>query len=310
MNAQPARASFGIGEVLAQLRGEFPDVSVSKIRFLESEGLIQPARSPSEYRRFGPADVERLRYILTAQRDEYLPLRVIKDRLAAAEDDAGDDPEGPPYRRGRGRRRELLDAAGIDDELPDRTGRLRPGPALRTAVRAGGPGCRPDHRRARPLRGPGAAPARRPGRRGARDFTDRAGGGAHTAAAQPRVTRAGRADRPGNRGAVAAVARFADGQCPGRRRAWRRTGWPRRPSPRGGRDRRAPGAARPAGGAHVARPRSGWGVRGMTSQDSPARPRPGPGRDRAWPGADSRRLPPARPGRPPPHFRPARVYVG
>lgn len=117
MNAQPARASFGIGEVLAQLRGEFPDVSVSKIRFLESEGLIQPARSPSGYRRFGPADVARLRYILTAQRDEYLPLRVIKDRLTAAGDGAGEEPDGPAPRRGRRplSRRELLDAAGIDD---------------------------------------------------------------------------------------------------------------------------------------------------------------------------------------------------
>ena len=117
MSAQPARAGFGIGEVLAQLRGEFPDVSVSKIRFLESEGLIQPARSPSNYRRFGPADVARLRYILTAQRDEYLPLRVIKDRLAAADGDAEADLEGPGRRGGRRplSRRELLDAAGIDD---------------------------------------------------------------------------------------------------------------------------------------------------------------------------------------------------
>ena len=87
--------------MLAQLRGEFPDVSVSKIRFLESEGLIQPARSPSNYRRFGPADVDRLRYILTAQRDEYLPLRVIKDRLAAADGDAGTDPDGPARRAAR-----------------------------------------------------------------------------------------------------------------------------------------------------------------------------------------------------------------
>ena len=81
MSAQPARAYLGIGEVLARLRAEFPDVSVSKIRFLESEGLIEPARSPSGYRRFDAADVERLRYILTAQRDQYLPLRVIKERL-------------------------------------------------------------------------------------------------------------------------------------------------------------------------------------------------------------------------------------
>jgi DNA-binding transcriptional MerR regulator len=76
-------ASLGIGEVLARLRPEFPDVSPSKIRFLEAEGLIEPARSNSGYRRFAPAHVERLRYILTAQRDEYLPLRVIKERLDA-----------------------------------------------------------------------------------------------------------------------------------------------------------------------------------------------------------------------------------
>ncbi|HTT54125.1 MAG TPA: MerR family transcriptional regulator [Streptosporangiaceae bacterium] len=114
-----ARAGFGIGEVLAQLRGEFPDVSVSKIRFLESEGLIRPARSPSNYRRFGPADVARLRYILTAQRDEYLPLRVIKDRLAEADGEADAGPDGDAAARPPGRRplsrRELLDAAGIDE---------------------------------------------------------------------------------------------------------------------------------------------------------------------------------------------------
>ena len=104
MSAEPARAYFGIGEVLAQLRAEFPDISVSKIRFLETEGLIQPARSPSGYRKFGPADVDRLRYILTAQRDRYLPLRVIKDQL-----DADQARSGPLARS------ELLDAAGIDE---------------------------------------------------------------------------------------------------------------------------------------------------------------------------------------------------
>jgi len=89
MSAQPARGYLGISEVLAELRGEFPDISVSKIRFLETEGLITPARSPSGYRRFGSADVDRLRYILAAQRDHYLPLRVIKERLARLE--AGDE---------------------------------------------------------------------------------------------------------------------------------------------------------------------------------------------------------------------------
>jgi DNA-binding transcriptional MerR regulator len=104
MSAEPARAYFGIGEVIAQLRAEFPDVSVSKIRFLEAEGLIQPARSPSGYRKFGPADVDRLRYILTAQRDLYLPLRVIKDQLES------DQPAAGPMSR-----REMLDVTGIDE---------------------------------------------------------------------------------------------------------------------------------------------------------------------------------------------------
>jgi DNA-binding transcriptional MerR regulator len=81
MSAQPARGYLGISEVLAQLRPEFADISVSKIRFLETEGLIAPARSPSGYRRFSAQDVDRLRFILTAQRDQYLPLRVIRERL-------------------------------------------------------------------------------------------------------------------------------------------------------------------------------------------------------------------------------------
>ncbi|MCU1604834.1 MAG: MerR family regulatory protein [Modestobacter sp.] len=72
-----------IGEVLARLRGEFPDVTISKIRYLESEDLVHPQRTPSGYRKFADADVARLRYVLAAQRDQYLPLRVIKDHLDA-----------------------------------------------------------------------------------------------------------------------------------------------------------------------------------------------------------------------------------
>ena len=133
MSAEPARAYFGIGEVIDQLRAEFPDISVSKIRFLEAEGLIQPARSASGYRKFGPADVDRLRYILTAQRDRYLTLRVIKDQL-----DADQAQSGPLTRS------ELLDAAGVDErslaELEEfglvlRSGRQYPPEAV-GAVRA------------------------------------------------------------------------------------------------------------------------------------------------------------------------------
>ena len=144
MSVQPARGYFGISEVLAQLRADFADISVSKIRFLETEGLITPARSPSGYRRFCTADVQRLRYILAAQRDQYLPLRVIKDRLARL-DQAETAPharpsDGRPASKGRPvtfppadhgsatpaaaapaatalTRRELIDAAGMSEAL-------------------------------------------------------------------------------------------------------------------------------------------------------------------------------------------------
>jgi DNA-binding transcriptional MerR regulator len=79
----PARAYLSIGEVLSKLRGEFSDITISKIRFLESEGLIDPQRTPSGYRKFTNVDLERLRYVLAAQRDQYLPLRVIKENLDA-----------------------------------------------------------------------------------------------------------------------------------------------------------------------------------------------------------------------------------
>ena len=72
-----------IGEVLAVLRDDFPDVTISKIRYLESEALVHPQRTPSGYRKFSRADVSRLRYVLAAQRDQYLPLRVIKEHLEA-----------------------------------------------------------------------------------------------------------------------------------------------------------------------------------------------------------------------------------
>ncbi|MEN9292521.1 MAG: hypothetical protein RL288_317, partial [Actinomycetota bacterium] len=90
----PARAYLSIGEVLGKLRSEFPDVTISKIRFLESEGLIEPQRTPSGYRKFTTADLERLRYVLLAQRDQYLPLKVIKDNLDAL--DRGLEPAPTP----------------------------------------------------------------------------------------------------------------------------------------------------------------------------------------------------------------------
>ena len=90
----PARAYLSIGEVLGKLRGDFPDVTISKIRFLESEGLIEPQRTPSGYRKFTTTDLERLRYVLLAQRDQYLPLKVIKENLDAL--DRGLQPASNP----------------------------------------------------------------------------------------------------------------------------------------------------------------------------------------------------------------------
>jgi DNA-binding transcriptional MerR regulator len=76
---------MSIGTVLTVLREEFPDVTISKIRFLESEGLVEPRRTPSGYRKFGQQDVERLRHVLRMQRDHYLPLKVIREHLDAME---------------------------------------------------------------------------------------------------------------------------------------------------------------------------------------------------------------------------------
>jgi DNA-binding transcriptional MerR regulator len=75
------RAYLSIGEVLNLLRDEFPDITISKIRFLESQGLLDPERTPSGYRKFYEGDVERLRWILRQQREHFLPLKVIKGRL-------------------------------------------------------------------------------------------------------------------------------------------------------------------------------------------------------------------------------------
>jgi DNA-binding transcriptional MerR regulator len=142
MSAPPARGYLGISEVLAQLRAEFPDISVSKIRFLETEGLIAPARSPAGYRRFCGQDLDRLRFVLTAQRDQYLPLRVIRERLARldqlsadpAGNQTGDTSNGwssqaivPGDTRARGLTGETVGWRGSGDRrgsAPDRAGAL------------------------------------------------------------------------------------------------------------------------------------------------------------------------------------------
>ncbi|MEV4258124.1 MerR family transcriptional regulator, partial [Spirillospora sp. NPDC049652] len=148
MSAQAARALMTIGDVLGLLRAEFPDITISKIRFLEAEGLVEPQRSPSGYRKFGDADVARLRFVLTAQRDHYLPLRVIRQHLqaldrgeappplgsrrpAAPEPRAGDRPADPAPMASRAGERVSADGPGS----PDRRGAIaaRAVPDTRTA---------------------------------------------------------------------------------------------------------------------------------------------------------------------------------
>ena len=184
------KSSVSIGQVLDELSAEFPDISPSKIRFLEAEGLIQPLRSSSGYRRFSVADIKRLRFILTAQRDEYLPLRVIKERLdaldgAAAAASAGGVPGGDDQeraaRRGRRRRGAARRARG-----------LRPHPA-REILRNADAFCPPVSRATRRVRRPAAPPAGRQGGRRPRDRPGRAGrGAADQAEGQPRARAARR----------------------------------------------------------------------------------------------------------------------
>ncbi|MCI4066579.1 MerR family transcriptional regulator [Micromonospora mangrovi] len=101
---------MSIGEVLGQLRVEFPDVTISKLRFLETEGLVEPQRTPAGYRKYSWDDVARLRFVLAAQRDQYLPLRVIRAQLAEW-DASGAAP---------GRQRPALVAVGPDGAVPGR----------------------------------------------------------------------------------------------------------------------------------------------------------------------------------------------
>ena len=110
-----------IGAVVKQLEREFPDISISKIRYLEDQKLLSPRRTPGGYRLYGPADVDRLRTILRLQRDEFLPLRVIRQELAAGLAEV----ETPPVPEARGPRRATVALRGpgslyrLDDVLED-----------------------------------------------------------------------------------------------------------------------------------------------------------------------------------------------
>jgi DNA-binding transcriptional MerR regulator len=118
-----AAATLTIGDVLAHLKPEFPDLTISKIRFLEDQGLVQPQRTPSGYRKFASGDVARLRYVLSQQRDHYLPLRVIKDQL-----DAIDRGLVPPGTSTDSPRAAHVAVATIEDNAPTAE-HFRPAPA-------------------------------------------------------------------------------------------------------------------------------------------------------------------------------------
>jgi len=131
---RPGGPTRSIGQVLAILRPDFPEISISKIRFLESEGLVAPQRAASGYRRYTDADLERLRYVLSAQREHYVPLRVIREHLAQIDRGQApptlglvrqaDSPSGsaaaspapaPPRQPLRLSRQELLEASGLTE---------------------------------------------------------------------------------------------------------------------------------------------------------------------------------------------------
>ncbi len=154
-----SRSYLSIGDVLALLRQEFPDVTISKIRFLESQGLVNPERTPSGYRKFYEHDVERLRWVLRQQREHFLPLKVIKGRLehegSDGEADAVDGqvdraqaarrPEPVLVGRGAGASRSGRDVSGREPTTgrPPSASAVARAPASSTrAGTGGGPGTR------------------------------------------------------------------------------------------------------------------------------------------------------------------------
>ena len=253
-----SRTYLSIGDVLTLLREEFPDVTISKIRFLESQGLVNPERSPSGYRKFFDHDVERLRWVLRQQREHFLPLKVIRDRLADGElDEAGAErPNGKPgpahAAAGRRRRRRSAGAAdeggrGGDGPHPGRRlasrrpharGRRRPDAGCRWSAEG-------DDRRA------GAAMAAEPGH-GARVGRDRAERGPRDAPDRPRrrAADARAARRPagaGGRDAAAATGPPVPAAA-GRRRAAPADRDRRRVRRRARKGAARPAARTPAGG--------------------------------------------------------------
>ena len=258
-----ARSYLSIGDVLTLLRQEFPDVTISKIRFLESQGLVNPERTPSGYRKFYEHDVERLRWVLRQQREHFLPLKVIKDRLdedaVGADGDSGTTPAAtrhprrrrPPgagagggregRRAGAGRAARRRGPAAAAPSAPTPSHRRRRTAAPGRVDRAPSPGPRP----AGPVHGADASGSRGSSRRRAPGPPDGRGGGPPAP---------------------------ADGSHPRRWPRRTRSRTPRRPTDRAT-------AGEPAStGAAVRRPRSRRGRRRPTERPGPPPPAPRPGR--------------------------------
>lgn len=207
-----ATGTMSIGEVLGILKPEFPDITVSKIRFLEGAGLVQPDRSASGYRKFSEDDVARLRFVLRAQRDQYLPLRVIRQRLTDLEQVGGLDTKAGQAGGG---------AAGAEASAAGSPGAVRPGaeagPGSGAAGRGAtgtGPGAGSSGAGASGNRSPGAGAAE-PG--GARARAPEASGAGAAGAVRspgagaPGSSGAGGAGAGGAAGSEAAVGQPARG---------------------------------------------------------------------------------------------------
>jgi len=151
------RSHLSIGEVLSLLQDDFPDVTISKIRFLESQGLLDPERTPSGYRKFYQGDIERLRWILRHQRDHFLPLKVMKDRLEEAasaglvvppDEPAATAPAGPPSLFEEPAEEAAEEAAPVTSAPAPDVAALVEAPTEAPAPRAAAPTPAPSHGRA------------------------------------------------------------------------------------------------------------------------------------------------------------------
>jgi DNA-binding transcriptional MerR regulator len=207
-----ATGTMSIGEVLGILKPEFPDITVSKIRFLEGAGLVQPDRSASGYRKFSEDDVARLRFVLRAQRDQYLPLRVIRQRLTDLEQVGGLDTKAGQAGGG---------AAGAEASAAGSPGAVRPGTeagpgsgAAGSGATGTGPGAGSSGAGASGNRSPGAGAAE-PGGARARAPEASGAGAAGTVkspgAGAPGSSGAGGAGAGGAAGSAAAVGQPARG---------------------------------------------------------------------------------------------------